>query len=58
MNKYTFIKEPNPDNEYDTSRIEYTVEAETWTDLLAEFESFIRGCGFYPQGTFGCVEEK
>jgi hypothetical protein len=58
MNKYKFIKEPNPDNRYDTSRIEFEVEAETWVELLEEFELFVRGCGFIPKGTFDCVEDE
>lgn len=56
MNKYKFIKEVDPDNEYDKARIEFEVEAETWGDLLEYFEQFVRGCGFSPKGTFDAVE--
>lgn len=58
MGKYKFIKEIDPDNEYDNVRIEFEVEVETWTDLLEYFELFVRGCGFTPQGTFDAVEEE
>lgn len=56
MNKYKFIKYSNPENEFDNSEIEFTVEAETWVELIGEFEAFLRGCGFHPKGTLDFVE--
>lgn len=58
MNKYKFIKLPNPDNEFDNTKVEFEVEAEKWTDLVEEFEAFLRGCGFRPKGTLDFTEEE
>lgn len=47
MNKYKFIKYPDPENkEFDRATIEVTTEATTLTEILEDFENFLRACTF------------
>jgi len=61
MSKFTFIC----DNSYDLlggdSRLNVTTkefEGETLTDVLEEFESFLRGCGYFFNGQLDVVENE
>ena len=58
MTKYVFIKHPNPDNEFDNTRIEFTVEGQSIPEIIESFEDFLRGCGFVVSGKLEIVEER
>jgi len=46
MNKFVFKKYRNPDNEFDNSDLEMTIEAEGLTEILEDFLDFLSGCGY------------
>lgn len=41
-----------------TKRIYHTVQENLLSDILMEFEEFLRGCGFYFEGSLDIVKEK
>lgn len=67
MSKYTFIKEPDPDNWLDEgdSTITVTFSKITLEDIVSEFEYFLKGAGFHfeghldivPDDVFECVSD-
>jgi hypothetical protein len=59
MTTYKFIceSENNSWSKVPSSRVEYTVEAVTISDMLEAFEFFLRGCGFNAEGTLDFVED-
>lgn len=44
--KYTFIKEPNPDNSYDISKVTVDFSSEYLPEILKEFVTFLDACGY------------
>ena len=46
MSKFTFIRE----NGYDKSKVTMEFEATTLGDVLDEFETFVRACGYNEEG--------
>lgn len=55
MGIYKFIKEIDPDNEFDKSRVVIEVDTECRSDLLEYFEDFLKGCGYSVNGTIDIV---
>ena len=45
-----FIKEIDKNNEYDTTKIEFTEESPCLSQVITSFEDFLRGCGFKIDG--------
>jgi hypothetical protein len=58
MSKFTFIKEPEPDNwiEEGDSTITVTFSAITLETIVSEFEYFLKGSGFVFDGHLDFVE--
>lgn len=52
MSKYSFIKEPEPDNwlEEGDSTLTVTFSKIDLEDVVFEFENFLRGAGFHFEG--------
>jgi hypothetical protein len=46
INKYTFTHEFESDITGAKMKMIYESESTTWSDLIAEFTDFLRGCGF------------
>lgn len=46
MTKLVFTKLPDPDNEYDRTKVEFAVEHDALPEIVSSFEDFLRGCGF------------
>lgn len=44
--RYTFLKEPDPGNPYDHTRVEISLNTEGREDVIDAFEEFLRACGF------------
>jgi len=42
-----FIKHKDPENRYDVSNVEYSLEVDTLNEIVDEFKYFLKGCGFY-----------
>lgn len=53
-----FKKLPDPDNAYDHSTIIIKTEAETLSDIVQDFEDFLKGCGFDFKGHLDFVVEE
>ena len=59
MSKFTFIKEPDPDNwmEEGDSTLTVTFSKITLEDIVSEFENFLRGSGFHFEGRLDFVSD-
>ena len=67
MSKFTFIKEPDPDNwlTEGESTLTVTFSKITLEDIVSEFEYFLKGAGFHfeghldivPDDVFECVSD-
>ena len=58
---FKFTKTPDEANTYDNTTIDMSIESNDtiWTDLLANFIEFLRGCGYQiPELEFSEVEEE
>ena len=55
---YKFIKTRNPENRFDNTEVEMTVEAESYPELLEAFQDFLLACSFRPEGHLDFVEEE
>lgn len=51
MSKFTLI------NENVNSKLTYEFKEDTLYDVLGEIECWLRGCGYYFEGTLGIVEQ-
>lgn len=49
-NRFVFKKIKDTSNEYDTFELEMTSTAQTITDILADFECFLKGCSYNLDG--------
>ena len=58
MPKYTFKKEKDPENTFDNTTVELTVDTVSREEILTAFEEFLRGCGFYFDGTIEVVSDE
>jgi hypothetical protein len=60
MSKFTFIKEPDPDNwmEEGDSKLTLTCSAIQLDDIILEFENFLKGSGFYFEGHLDFVQDE
>jgi hypothetical protein len=58
MNKFTFIKEKDPDNKYDNTKVIIELDTESRADLLETFKEFLLACGFSVNGYIDVVEEE
>lgn len=58
MPKFTFVKHVDPNNEFDNTKIEFTVEEQSLSEIIEVFEDFLRGCGFIIQGKLDVIEEE
>lgn len=58
MAKYKFIKYPDKNNSYDRTKVIITTEAECIEQILEDFEDFLRGSAFHPNGTLEVVKEE
>jgi hypothetical protein len=57
--RFTFIKEPDgSDLEEGQANFGMEFEAQTLPDILANFEDFLRGCGFRFDGVLDFVEDE
>lgn len=52
-----FIKEPDPDNKFDSTRVEHLTSAISLSDILEAFEYFLKGSGFHFEGSIVIEEE-
>ena len=59
MSKYTFIKQPDPDNwlTEDESTLTVTFSKITLEDIVSEFEYFLKGAGFHFEGHLDIVPD-
>lgn len=59
MSKFTFIKEPDPDNwmEEGDSTLTVNFSKITLEDIVSEFENFLRGSGFHFEGRLDFVSD-
>jgi len=49
---FIFRKLPNPDNRFDNTSIDFTIQPEVMLeDLLEEFGNFLRACGYSFDGS-------
>lgn len=55
---YKFIKLRNPENRFDNTEVEVSVEAETLDELLEAFQDFLLACSYRPTGNLDFVEDK
>ena len=55
---YKFIKTRNPENRFDNTEVEITLDAVTLEDMLETFTEFLFACGYYPKGELMFVEEE
>lgn len=46
MSKYQLIKEPDPNNKFDLTTVNISLEAESAADLAKAFYDFMLACGF------------
>ena len=44
--KFIFTKLPDPDNEFDQTKVQFVVQHECLSEIISSFEDFLRGCGF------------
>ena len=47
MNKFTFIKEKDTDNSFDTTKVIIECDTSYRDDLIEAFHEFLKACGFY-----------
>ena len=52
---YFFVKTKDPANAFDHTEITHEVDTCSLDDLIREFEHFLRGSGFYFNGTLEIV---
>jgi hypothetical protein len=57
MSKYIFIKKPDENNQYDISTITFEFQTVDKSDLLENFEDFLKACGYVIKGYITEVEE-
>ena len=59
MSKFTFVceEESMPFSDSVTSKRTVEFNAESLDQILGEFEHFLRGCGFYVDGTLDFISE-
>lgn len=57
MNKFTFTKTKDPENEFDISNVTMEIEAENLRDILEYFQDFLKACGFHMKGDIGVIDE-
>ena len=57
MTMMIFKKIPEPNHRFDTTTITFEVNAVTLTDVIQEFEFFLKGCGFSFEGTLGVIDD-
>ena len=55
---YVFKKIKDSDNQYDNTDIEFKVDAVVLSDLIVEFENFLKASGFHFEGSLDIVEEE
>lgn len=58
MPKYIFKKEKDPNNTFDNTTVEITVDTELLDDILVAFKEFLLGSGFYIGGEIEISEEE
>lgn len=58
MPKYIFKKEKDLNNTFDNTTVELAVDTESQDEILTAFEEFLRGCGFYFDGTIELVKDE
>lgn len=56
--KLKFIKTKDPDNRFDQSELEFTTDHVTLDDILIDFTSFLRGCGFTIDGDLDVFKDE
>ena len=55
--KLRFIKERDNENEYDNTAIQFKTIAECLPEVLEDFESFLRACGYIFDGSLQVVSD-
>ena len=57
---YKFIKTKDENNKFELSDVELVIDHNdvTTTQLLSEFEMFLKGCGFHFDGVIMIVNEE
>ena len=53
---YKFKKLQDPNNKFDVSEIEFSVDAETGDEIVQEFYFFMLASGFHKDGVLRCFE--
>lgn len=58
MNKYTFTQvfDPGTSNAH-PSEVTVTFSADTYTEILEQFNLFLKGCGYEFNGEVGIIDE-
>jgi hypothetical protein len=56
MSKYKFIKIKDETNRFDTANIKFEIDTVSLEDLLEQFESFLKACGYPFDGTLEIAE--
>jgi hypothetical protein len=57
MSKYIFIKKPDENNQYDISTVTFEFQTVDKSDLIENFEDFLKACGYVIKGYITEVEE-
>jgi len=47
MNRFTFTKEKDPDNKFDTTRVVIECDTSDRSEVIESFYDILDGCGFY-----------
>ncbi len=58
MGQFKFVKDKDPNNEYDYARVEVSFDAITLQEMFETFGDFLKGCGFGFNGEIGIVNDK
>jgi hypothetical protein len=58
MGQFRFIKDKDPNNEYDYARVEVSFDAIDLSELLETFGDFLKGCGFGFKGEVGIIYDE
>lgn len=57
MSNYQLIKLQDPNNEYDQTKVTHEFYAVDLSEMLEQFQDFLKGCGYQFSGNIEIVDE-